>query len=241
MAMRLFVLGLPGSGKSGVARYITTYAGDHGWGITRINDYAILQKLFHDDTEGKQFKPAEHGGFDILDHIVFDTALQRLELKVNQHLSSAKQQEIVLIEFARNNYLRAFQQFSDTFLQDAYYLYLDADIKTCKQRIRKRIETPIYDDDYNVSEFIFETYYNEDDGKDLSHILERDYKIDKHRVLVIDNNCSLEASCKRINPFIDFIIGSPSALKNTVDTPVPDPGKSTPADTADTPGALLGV
>ena len=219
MAVKLFVLGLPGSGKSAVARYIAPYARDKGWKATHFNDYAILKQMFHDDTK-KQFKAACHGGFDVIDFTVIDTALQRLEQEVNQHLSSAKpkQQEIVLIEFARNNYQKAFQQFNQDFLQDAYFLYLDAKINVCKHRIRNCVNNPVFEDDYHVSKYIFKKYYHKDDGKDLPDFLERDYQIGKHRVLVIDNNCSLEASSKSINSSIDFVIGSPLALKNTVDT-----------------------
>ncbi len=206
MAVKLFVLGLPGSGKSAVARYIAMYARDKGWKATHFNDYAILKQMFNIDIEGKQFKPASHGGFDVIDFTVINTALWRLEQAVNQHLSSVKQQEIVLIEFARNNYLRAFRQFSNAFLQDAYYLYLDAGIETCKQRIWNRVNNPVFEDDYNVSEYIFEKYYHEDDGKDLPDFLERYHQFGKQRVRIIDNNCSLEAASKKIDQFIDTII-----------------------------------
>src|SRR5579864_4911695 len=112
MAVKLFVLGLPGSGKSSIARYISTYARDRQWSTTHINDYAILYRMFQEDTGGKQFKPAGHGGFDVLDLTVFDTALQRLERQISPYFSSAKSDEIILIEFARNDYQKAFHQFS---------------------------------------------------------------------------------------------------------------------------------
>ena len=211
MVVKLFVLGLPGSGKSGVARYIQMYARDKDWKATHCNDYAILKKMFLDDTEGKQFMPASHGGFDVIDFTVTDTALQRLEQQVNQYVSSVKQQEIILIEFARNDYQKAFQQFNQDFLQDAYFLYLDAEIETCKQRIRDRVSNPVFEDDYYVSEHIFETYYYEDNGNDLTHILEVQYKIDKHKVRTIQNDCPLEEASEEIAPFIDTIIDSESA------------------------------
>ncbi len=50
-------------------------------------------------------------------------------------------------------------------LQDAYILFIDADINTCKQRIKERVIKPQAErteDDNYVSEFIFETYYNRD-------------------------------------------------------------------------------
>jgi len=206
MIVKLFVLGLPGSGKSTVARYITTYTKGKAWEATRINDYIILQNMFLADAERKQFKPTEYGGFDVLDHSVFDIALQRLEQEINQLLLSEEQEEIVLIEFARNDYLRAFQQFSDTFLQAAYFLYLNVDTETCKRRIHERITHPRTIDDFYVSEYIFDAYYNKDNGQSITQILEGDYGIDKQRVAVIDNNRSLQTSSAQINRFVDTII-----------------------------------
>lgn len=207
MVLKLFVLGLPGSGKSTVARYITKYLESRNWKGTRINDYVILEKMFYTDTEGKLFRPTDYGGFDILDLNAFDTALQRLEQAINQHLSSTKQEEIVLIEFARNDYQVAFQQFSAKLLQDAYFLYLDANIETCKRRIRERITYPSTEDDFFVSEYIFSVYYHEDNGKFIPQILERDYGIDKQRVEVIENNGSLSVSIAQINQFVDTLCG----------------------------------
>lgn len=248
MAVKLFVLGLPGSGKSTIARYIRSYARDKSWETNRFNDYAILQDMFLADNECKQFKPADLGGFDVLDHTAFDTALKVLEQDVNQYFVSAKSDEIILVEFARNDYQKAFHLFSQVFLEDAYFLYLDAEIDICRQRILNRITNPGCDDDYYVSEYIFDAYYHGDNGQCLSYILEREYKINKQLVLVIDNNCSLEATSKSINSFIDLIIDSPSTPKRTtknttdtsssisrepasddlVDNPTPQPAKPIP-------------
>lgn len=205
MAVKLFVLGLPGSGKSTVARNISTFLNVRNWETTRFNDYAILQKMFRDDTKGKQFKPAKHAGFDIFDFTVLDMALQRLELEIKEYISSTKSNEIILIEFSRNNYRKAFRQFSHEFLHDAYFLYLDVDTKTCKKRIRERIANPGTDDDFFVSEYIFRTYYNKDNGRHIPRFLKRNYKIDKQRVIIIDNNGPLESSATRINWFITTI------------------------------------
>jgi adenylate kinase family enzyme len=207
MTVKLFILGLPGSGKSTIARRIITYLNDRYWGSIRFSDHLILKEMFLADSDHIQFKPADHGGFDVLGVTVFDTALQRLEQEVNQHLLSAKQEEIVLIEFARNDYLRAFQQFSDTFLNDAHFLHLDVETKTCKSRIRERTANPNTTDDFYVSEYIFNTYYNKDDGQEIPQILERNYRIDKQKVARIDNNGSLLDSIAQINQFVDTICG----------------------------------
>lgn len=218
MAVKLFVLGLPGSGKSSVARYISMYAKDWRSSTMHVNDYDILYQMFQEDTQG-QFRPAAYDGFDVLDLSVFDAALRQLEQKVKAYISGQKQDEIVLIEFSRNDYENAFKQFSREFLQDAYFLYLSVSIENCKSRIRERITHPTTLDDHFVSDYIFEAYYHEDDGLYLSHILEKYYWIDKQQVLVIDNDCSLEITSERIDFFIDSIIGSSWVLKSIADTP----------------------
>src|SRR4249919_3065417 len=114
MVVKLFVLGLPGSGKSTVTRHISNYARDRQWSTTHFSDYAILYEMFQEDKK-RQFKPAEFGGFDVLDLTVFDIALKKLEQEVNRHISSTKSEELLLIEFARNDYQKAFHQFSDEF------------------------------------------------------------------------------------------------------------------------------
>ncbi len=220
MTVKLFVLGLPGSGKSTVAREITKYVDKMGWESIHINDYPILEQMFHDDAERKQFKPADRGGFDILDLTVFDTALKMLEKATQQYILPTIPEGLILIEFARNDYQKAFQQFNQDFLQDAYFLYLDAEIDTCKQRIRDRITNPTYDDDYYVSEYIFNAYYNKDNGQRMPQILERDYGIDKKRLVLISNNGSLETASKEIGSFIDTIIHFESGLADSSAQPV---------------------
>lgn len=207
MTVKLFMLGLPGSGKSTVARYIQGYAKDRHWSASHCNDYGILQDMFRNDTANK-FKPAVGGGFDVLDLTVFDTALERLEWELKRYTSPAHSEEIAIIEFSRADYKHAFRQFSKEFLQDqdTFFLYLNAKQITCKERIQNRTENPIFEDDYHVSEYIFEKYYHQDDGQHLPDILERAYQIDLQQVRIINNNASLEAASTEINAFIDYII-----------------------------------
>lgn len=214
MAVKLFLLGLPGSGKSTVARYIQEYVSKWNWSTSHFSDYPILQKMYRKDIEGKQFKAAAHGGFDVIDFTVVDIALKRLEQKVKRHTSSKKSAELILIEFARPDYQHAFLQFSKKFLQgqDAYFLYLNAELDTCKQRILDRTKNPIFEDDYHVSERIFKQYYHQDNGQDLPDILERAYQIDQQHVKMINNNDSLEAASTEINAFVHFIARTPLGI-----------------------------
>jgi hypothetical protein len=86
-----------------------------------------------------QFRPAAKGGFDVLDFTAFDTALKLLERTTKQYILTTKPEEIILLEFSRNDYEKAFQQFSREFLQDAYFLYLNVYHEICNKRIRERV------------------------------------------------------------------------------------------------------
>lgn len=221
MTVKLFLLGLPGSGKSTVARHIQQYVRNWDWSTSHFSDYPILQKMFRKDVEGKQFKPADHGGFDVIDFTVVDTALKRLEQKIKRYIASKKSAKLILIEFSRPSYQHAFRQFSQKFLrdQDTYFLYLVTELDTCKQRISNRTANPIFEDDYHVSENIFKQYYHQDDGQHLPDILERVYQIDRRHVRVINNNDSLEAASTEINAFVHFIVARTPLNINIAGTP----------------------
>src|SRR6266516_2567586 len=206
MPVKIFLLGLPGSGKSTVARYITTFVRDRGCFATRINDYQILHKMFRDDIDGKKFRPTAHDGFDIIDLSVFNTSLQEVERTACHLISSAKKKEVILIEFARNDYCEAFKLFSRDFLQDSYFLFLDADIETCKRRISERVANPITDDDYFVSEYIFDAYYCKDNRHYMCSDLKTDYGIDDQNVKIINNADPQQDSARMIDQFVGFIL-----------------------------------
>src|SRR6266566_6758631 len=79
MVVKVFVLGRPGSGKTTAVRHIIKLAQNRGWFAIRIKDYDILYGMFQADTEHKKFRPVAHGGFDVLDFSVLDTALEKLQ------------------------------------------------------------------------------------------------------------------------------------------------------------------
>ena len=210
MALKLLVFGLPGGGKSTIARYIATYLKDRNWESLHFSDHVILRDMFLADIEEKQFEPSKllnHEGFNVKDIKVFDIALKKLEFIVKIHLLYTKQEEIVLIEFARNDYRWAFQQFSNQFLFDAYFLYLNVDLEICKNRVRERITHKSTDDDFYVSEDIFKSYYYGDDGQSIRQMLTEVYGIDVQRILIIDNNGSLEDSITQVYKFVDMMCG----------------------------------
>lgn len=208
MSVKLFVLGMPGSGKSSVIRYLESVAGDEQWSAMHLNDYEILRAMFEQDTTGCRFAHAQHGGFNVLDLVAFDEALQQLERMAEVAIAQsdlASTKGIALIEFSRNNYRRAFQQFRRSFLQNAFFLYLNTDLEHCKQRIVQRIANRHFKDDYYVSDYVFEKYYHYSDGEHLAEILQEEYGMDRRNVLIIDNNVSLEAAAPKIFAFVQGI------------------------------------
>jgi hypothetical protein len=213
MAIKLFIIGLPGSGKSAVARNIGDYARNKSWTTRCFNDYRILNTMFRYNKQG-WFKPAQLQGFNVVDITAFDFALSRLERKIARYTSSVNvgSEEIMLIQFARNDYWRAFKQFDPSFLKEAYFIYLEAKVEVCKQRIRDRVAEQEYPaDDYPVSDYIFEKYYHSDDGWDLASNLRNVFGINEKRLLKLNNNFSLEGAMIQIEPFIDDIIRIESA------------------------------
>jgi len=183
MAVRLFILGLPGSGKSTISRYIVDYVQKQHrrWSPSRLNDYAILHEMFLADTKHEKFRPTEkYDGFDVLDFSLFDTALsvidtalKEMEKRAKEAIRASDKVDLILIEFARNDYRRAFAQFNDDFVRDAYFLYLKAKIPICKLRVRARVADPHTEDDHYVSEEIFKSYYHKNNAHQLYSSLKK--------------------------------------------------------------------
>lgn len=204
MVVKLFLLGLPGSGKSTVARHIQEYVKKWEWSTSHFRDYPFLQEMFRNDIEGKYFKPADHDGFDVINLIVLDKALKELEQSVDEYTRTMGLKEIVLIEFARNDYHRAFRQFNNSFLRDVYLLFLEAEIDICEQRIRDRVVNPHTGDDYFVSNDIFNSYYR-DNKPILWSDLITEFGFEQPKVKAIDNNGSLLDVIPQINEFVESI------------------------------------
>ena len=208
MVEKLFLLGLPGSGKSTAARYIEMLARDYDWLPRRFNDYDILLKMFRTDSEGKRFSRTRYGGFDVHKHIAFDEALIEIEKVVLQREKVPdNQKELIIIEFARDDYCRALDLFSSAFLRDAFFLFIDADIPTCIQRIKDRIANPQTPDDHDVSEYIFESYYQNDKRQyqaSFTSKLNGCREINEDRVMVVENTTttSIQHFLELIKPSI---------------------------------------
>ena len=174
MLVKLFVLGRPGSGKSTAIRHIAELAGRRNYSTHYIKDYDILLEMYKQDVRQEQFLPADWDGFDVTDFSVLDTALEYLEAKVRSlevSLLFSERKEIVMLEFARNDYVRALNNFSPDFLKEAYFLFIDANLEICIKRIRsRRTNTDSNSDHHSVSETIMNSYYHTDNWSHVAQM-----------------------------------------------------------------------
>ncbi len=225
MEAKVFVLGLPGSGKSVATQHISMVARDRNCRVSTFNDYDILRSKFELAPDGPQFSRAANNGFDVHDYTVLDTSLRELEQQVFQK-ESTSDKEITVIEFARNNYIHALQQFSASILQDAYILFIDAENDICKERTRKRNINPSSSDDHYVSDYIFEAYYNK--GREycvaarLNELRDSNdvpYNVDARKIAVVDNRetTSIEAFYENIERITVLITNQQSIAAEPID------------------------
>src|SRR6266581_8239482 len=104
MAVKLFILGLPGSGKSTVFRHIENYVKkQHRKSITRISDYEILYNMYVNDkkrneSERKFEETEEHNGFDIKVFSVLDDSLNIIYEKTKKLCELSTKEELIVLE-----------------------------------------------------------------------------------------------------------------------------------------------
>lgn len=210
MIVTVFVFGCPGSGKSTTARCIEMLARDRRevWSAFRFNDYKILDAWFHDINQQHKFRPREYGGFDILAPELYDEALRELRREIQEHQS--KENEFIIIEFARCDYQSALELFGKDFILGAYFLFLDAGIETCVQRIHERVrkQTKTLDDHF-TSEFVFECYRQRQKEYIDSNIsmLKTAFGVDDQSIKIIYNSGmrSRDEIYSEMKDFVDYL------------------------------------
>jgi adenylate kinase family enzyme len=212
MVVKLFVFGLPGSGKSTVSRSIV----DHvhrtykQWYVRRLCDYNILFEMFKQDTKHKNFYTEKHNGFYVTNPNMYDIALMRLEQLANRVRPNSNQ--LLVVEFARSDYLKAIKTFENSFFYNSAFIFLYTDINTCIERIAQRIEHPHYNhDDHFVPERAFERF-EDASTKEYPQLLQasllNDYRGKNSPFRIIDSSGSENDTLAQAKPFVDEIISS---------------------------------
>jgi hypothetical protein len=218
MAVKLFVLGRPGSGKSEAYRQIDKYIqqSHQDRSVIHFTDYEILHEMFQFERyfqlneKLRKFQPREHEGFDVSDFSVLDDVLKELEKKIRFKYSEVESEQLIVIEFARDDYGEALKLFSPKFLKNAYFLFINSDIKTCVQRVHCRVAHSSTADDHFVSDEIICSYYKRQripfklervDSPKLTKV-----QIITSRMHILNNKGSRQDFAKKINRFVNGII-----------------------------------
>ena len=205
MAITVFLLGRPGSGKSTAARFIDLLSKRQAWSTIHLNDYPFLFAEFESDTGHLKFRPTHCGGFDVIDFSVLDTVLHSIEEKALAYM--AIPDTLLLIEFARNDYIQALQQFQRSFLRSAYFLFLKADLDTCVNRVYQRSYHPTNSDDHFISEEMIRSYYQRDQNTSLIHDLLCSYGVGERQIYMIENKGTRHRFYEQIKACIHEMLG----------------------------------
>ena len=159
-ATTVFLLGRPGCGKSSAAKYISKQLQSNNVSTDRLKDFDILKEMMQEEQHKKKFRSVQQDGFDVLDGSVLEEALQRLSMRLVDSVRRAPPNEILFVEFAREDYEDALlKYFPSDILQDAYFLFIDVDLDKCIERIEERMHNPTPPDDHYISQEKLREYY----------------------------------------------------------------------------------
>ncbi|HZS77333.1 MAG TPA: hypothetical protein VFA41_12025 [Ktedonobacteraceae bacterium] len=158
LVKRVFFFGRTGSGKSTSVRFLKEIAEQAGWAVESFNDYPILRRKFLNDKEHKQFRPTDHGGFEVLDFSVYEESLRELNDELLQ-FHPTEDKTLITVEFSSNNYRDTLELFDSQLLQEAHLIFLAADLCTCLNRVWQRAKSPETADDYYVDDIVLLSHY----------------------------------------------------------------------------------
>ncbi len=80
------------------------------------------------------------------------------------------------------------------------FFYLDTALEECKQRVNQRAAHPTNEeDDYPVSDYIFEGYYCRDNWIQKRDDLAKEYKTNKESIWTFNNNHSYEMALWKLS------------------------------------------
>ena len=141
----IFLVGLPGSGKSYVRTNLESYLHDQGIGTRSYSDYTYAFRDFlHgllklNPTRGSGFEAAGGGAFSVVEERFLEPALQALAQAVRD---SVRTTDVTLVEFARADLLAALDTF-DEVREKSQVIYVKAPRELRGSRLARRARQPI--------------------------------------------------------------------------------------------------
>jgi len=162
----IFLIGRPGCGKSVVFRIIEQELRAKGFKgeLKRIDDFPLLKHIFDTDVEHKRHRPAPGSGVKVTDDTVWDDLIKGLD---KQALELQSPGRLLFIEFSRDNYVRAFKNFSPEIMKNSLIVYIDAPFDVCWERNARRAREEQGLDAHLVSREEMEKTYARDDHEEL--------------------------------------------------------------------------
>jgi hypothetical protein len=224
MVVKLFILGLPGCGKSTAAHMIEKYVPKYykGRSVAHKSDYGILKKMCYEEHDDR-LRPIGDGAFDVVEPSAFNSALKRLKNEVQEaEQESPDSNQLILIEFSRNDYSFALEEFFPELLSEASFLFIKALVSECRLRIDYRVKKENRtEDDHEVSEFIFIEYYNEDQQdyrESVGRMLIQTYNVPPPCIQIIEDSELTEDDFKKtVAEAIDTILLAHEILPSSED------------------------
>ncbi len=184
----VFLLGRPGSGKSAIHRLLSEQLRAEGLAeeVMRIDDFPVLQELLDRDTEFKRHYRKE-GGFVVTDFTILDDVLNEINHKLHELERPGR---IIFVEFARDRYAKAMNNFDRGVLEGALLLYIYCPYDVCVERNTRRFKEARGKsvDDHIAPSDIMERYYKHDDYEALYLKSEAELKRQAPAPLVVVRN-----------------------------------------------------
>jgi hypothetical protein len=140
----VFVVGLPGSGKSRVRRMVAERLEQIGIETRQLTDYLYAYRDFlHsqiklEPSRALGYEAYPGGAFAVLDETVLRPALQALDGAIRDNL---KEPGVIVAEFARSDLVTALDQFDDIRMR-CKVIYVHAPAPLRSARLSNRIEPP---------------------------------------------------------------------------------------------------
>ena len=141
----IFVVGLPGAGKSLVRTRLAAKLAAVRLQVEEVSDYVYAFRdfvhgaLLLDSSRGSGFTAEPGGAFQVDNEQSLRPALQALAQRVWDNRRATK---ITLVEFARSDTLSALREFGEDILRQSQILHVKAQEGTRDARIRARAQPP---------------------------------------------------------------------------------------------------
>jgi hypothetical protein len=172
---------------------------------TRLDDFPILKELLNQDTGFKRHYRQE-GGFVVTDFTILDDVLTNMNRKLLELETPGR---VIFVEFARDKYSTAIENFDRDVLKKSLLLYIYCPFDVCvKRNVRRFKEAGGKNlDDHIAPTDIMEKYYKNDDYEEAYLRSEGALKLRLPTSLVVVRNDvdSLEHLGNEIDKVMEFL------------------------------------